>query len=78
MIGRSTEESLQSGIVYGAVGQVDEIVRRIVAEWGEEPRVIATGGLAAKIALFSKAIDAVEPDLTLLGLSLIHDRVRGG
>jgi type III pantothenate kinase len=78
VVGRSTEESLRSGIVYGAAGQVDEIVRRIVAEWGEEPRVVATGGLAEKIALFSKAIDVVEPDLTLYGLSLIHERVAVG
>jgi type III pantothenate kinase len=49
-----------------------------VAEWGEEPRVVATGGLAGKIALFSKAIDVVEPDLTLYGLSLIHERVAVG
>lgn len=77
VVGRSTEESLRSGIVYGAAGQVDEVVRRIVAEWGEEPKVIATGGLAEKIALFSRTIDAVEPDLTLYGLSLIHARVAG-
>lgn len=78
VVGRSTEESLRAGIVYGAAGLVDEIVRRIVNEWGEEPRVIATGGLAEKIALFSKSIETVEPDLTLLGLSLIHERVAGG
>jgi type III pantothenate kinase len=77
VVGRSTEESLRSGIVYGAAGQVDEIVRRIVAEWGIEPKVIATGGLAERIALFSKTIDGVEPDLTLYGLSLIHERVAG-
>ena len=76
VIGRSTEDSLRSGIVFGAAGQVDEIVRRVVEEWGEEPRVIATGGIAEKIALFSKVIDVVEPDLTLLGLSLIYERVK--
>lgn len=75
-IGRSTEESLRSGIVFGAAGQVDEIVRRVVEEWGEKPRIIATGGLAERIALFSKCIEAVEPDLTLLGLSLIYERVK--
>lgn len=74
-IGRSTEESLKSGIIYGAAGQVDEIVRRISAEWGEEPTVVATGGFAEKIALFSKTINIVEPDLTLKGLSIIFERV---
>lgn len=77
VVGRSTEESLRAGIVYGAAGQVDGIVRRIAAEWGLAPKVIATGGLAEKIALFSRSIDAVEPDLTLYGLSLIHERVTG-
>ncbi len=76
-IGRSTEQSLRSGIVFGAAGQVDEIVGRVLEEWGETPRVIATGGLAERIALFSKRIEVVEPDLTLLGLSLIYKRVKG-
>ncbi len=76
-IGRSTEESLRSGIVFGVVGQVDEIVRRIREEWEEEPTVVATGGLAEKFSIFSKAIQIVEPDLTLLGLAIIHERVSG-
>ncbi len=75
-IGRSTEQSLRSGIVFGAAGQVDEIVRRVADELGEAPRVIATGGLAERIALFSKRIEMVEPDLTLLGLSLVYERVK--
>ena len=75
-IGRSTEDALRAGIVFGAAGQVDEIVGRVRAELGEECRVLATGGLAERIALFARTIDAVEPDLTLLGLSLIHARVK--
>ena len=77
VMGKSTEEAMRSGIIYGAVGQVDEIVRRIIEEWGESPKVIATGGLAATIAAFSKTIEAVEPDLTLTGLAAIHRRVAG-
>jgi|SRR5438093_2128938 len=74
VVGRSTEESLQSGVFYGAVGQVDAIVRRIAAEEKIEPKVIATGGLAAAIAAHSETIQAVDPDLTLHGLRLIHHR----
>jgi type III pantothenate kinase len=74
VVGRSTEESLQSGVFYGAVGQVDAIVRRIAAEEKIEPKVIATGGLAAAIAAHSETIQEVDPDLTLHGLRLIHDR----
>jgi type III pantothenate kinase len=77
VMGRSTEEAMRSGIVYGAAGQVDEIVRRMIEEWGETPCVIATGGLAEMIARYSKTIESVEPDLTLVGLAAIHRRVAG-
>ena len=76
-IGRSTEESLRSGILLGTAGQVEEIVRRIVEEWGVEPTVVATGGLAERIAPLTQVIDLVEPDLTLRGLALIYERVKG-
>ncbi len=72
VVGRSTEESLQSGVYYGAVGQVDAIVRRIAAEERIKPAVIATGGLAAMIAAHSETIQNVDPDLTLQGLRIIH------
>jgi type III pantothenate kinase len=76
VMGRSTEEAMRSGIVFGSVGQVDGIVRRMIAEWGvERPRVIATGGLAELIAGLSETIEAVEPDLTLTGLAAIFRRV---
>ncbi|MGH7681000.1 MAG: type III pantothenate kinase [Candidatus Eiseniibacteriota bacterium] len=74
VVGRSTEESLQSGVFYGAVGQVDTIVRKIAAEEKIRPKVIATGGLAAAIAAHSETIQAVDPDLTLHGLRIIHQR----
>ena len=77
VMGRTTEEAMRSGIVFGAVGQVDEIVRRIIDEWGERPSVIATGGLAGTIAAFSKTIESVEPDLTLRGLVAIYRRATG-
>ncbi len=74
VVGRNTEESLQSGVFYGAVGQVDAIVRRIAAEEKIKPKVIATGGLAAAIAAHSETIHSVDADLTLYGLRLIHAR----
>ena len=78
IVGRSTEESLQAGVYYGAVGQVDAIVRRIAREERIRPKVIATGGLATMIAAHSETIQKVDPDLTLQGLRIIHERVRGG
>lgn len=81
-IGKTTEEHLQSGIFYGAVGQIDGIVRRILEEMapgndGRPPKVVATGGLAGPIAAFSETIQAVDPDLTLHGIRLVDERVRG-
>ncbi|HZI88962.1 MAG TPA: type III pantothenate kinase [Candidatus Polarisedimenticolia bacterium] len=76
VVGRSTEESLQSGVYYGAVGQVDAIVRRIAAEEKIQPTVVATGGLGAMVAEHSETIRKVDPDLTLHGLRIIHARAR--
>ncbi|NLU41780.1 MAG: type III pantothenate kinase [Firmicutes bacterium] len=77
VVGRNTVKSMQSGIVYGFVGQVDEIVRRMKQELGWRCRVIATGGLAELIAGESSQIDEVCPNLTLEGLRLIYEMNRG-
>ncbi|MDI9448133.1 MAG: type III pantothenate kinase [Pelotomaculaceae bacterium] len=76
VIGRNTVNSMQAGIFYGFVGQVDEIVRRMKKELGEDTKVIATGGLARLIAQESSVIERVEPLLTLTGLRLIYERNR--
>lgn len=76
-IGRSTEESLQSGIVLGAAGQVDALVRRMQAELGNA-EVIATGGLAELVAPYTQTVRTVDRDLTLRGLLAIHRRTGGG
>ncbi|HWR40464.1 MAG TPA: type III pantothenate kinase [Patescibacteria group bacterium] len=72
VICRNTVSSMQSGIIYGAVGQVDGIVKRIKAELGSEAKVVATGGLANLIAEASITIDTVDTFLTLDGLCLIY------
>jgi type III pantothenate kinase len=74
VIGKSTSEALQSGLLYGFVGQVDGMVRRITAELGGVATVIATGGLASLILDESQTIHHHEPDLTLIGLRLVHER----
>lgn len=75
-IGKSTVAAIQSGFAFGFAGLVDGINRRLAAELGEEPRRIATGGLAAIIAPQCETIDEVEPLLTLRGLRLIWERNR--
>ena len=71
VIGRRTDTALQSGIFFGAVDAIDGIVRRIRAEWGDDPLVVATGGLAPFLAPHSATIDRVEPFLTLHGLRFL-------
>lgn len=74
VIGRNTKHMLQSGMLYGHAGMIDTMVERIREELGGPAPVLATGGLAHLIAEESKAIDRVEPFLTLQGLRLIHDK----
>ncbi|MGP4109161.1 type III pantothenate kinase [Virgibacillus sp. L01] len=74
VVGSSTVEAMQSGVFYGYVSQVDGIVNRIKQENAAEPKVIATGGLAALISDASETIDHVDKHLTLKGLYLIYKR----
>ena len=76
-IGRSTAESIQSGVLYGFAGQVDGVVERIKEELGEAI-VVATGGLAGLIAPYAKTVQHVEPWLTLHGLRIVHERNHSG
>ena len=74
IIGQSTVEAMQSGVYYGYVGQVEEVVQRIKEQVKSEPKVIATGGLAGLIAKDAKSIDEVDPYLTLKGLYIIYQK----
>jgi type III pantothenate kinase len=78
VIGKTTVEALQSGIIFGFAGQVEGIVTRMTAELApadpDSVTVIATGGLAPLVIDEVKVIDAYEPWLTLIGLRLIFER----
>lgn len=74
-IGRNTEQAIQAGIVYGEADRVDGLVRRIFAQLGYEAPVVATGGLASRVAAQSQTITATNPELTLEGLRLVYEAV---
>lgn len=77
VICKNTVSAMQSGIYYGAIGQVDSIVRRMKKEMGyKEIKVIATGGLADLIASQSETIDVIDPLLTLKGLYILFKKNR--
>ena len=69
-IGRETVESLQSGLVYGFVGQTEGMVARFREQLGPDTRVVATGGLADIVADNTEIIDVVDKSLALEGLKM--------
>jgi type III pantothenate kinase len=75
-IGKTTEESMQSGVMYGSVKMVDGLIGLFKEELDEEPKVVATGGLANVISPKSDHIQYIEPNLVLDGLIRIYDRNR--
>jgi len=76
VIGKTTTGALQSGLLYGYAGLVDSMVGRIRVELGEDARVVATGGLAGRIASETETIEKVEPFLTLEGLRILFEMNR--
>ncbi len=83
-IGKSTQQGIRIGLLLGAVGIVREVVMRIARESfsGQHPTVIATGGDAGLVARLAesgggrKAIDRIDPLLTLRGLLVIAGKTR--
>lgn len=77
IIGKNTVASMQSGIVYGFVGQVDGIINRMKKEFEGEVKVVSTGGLASIISSETDNIDLIDEFLTLDGLRIIYEINRG-
>ena len=72
-IGKNTVTAIQSGTLFGYVGLIEGMVARFQKELGGNARVIATGGWAVRLARETNVFDAVDENLTLTGLRLIHD-----
>ncbi len=75
VIGRTTESQMLTGIYWGYVAMMEGLVARLKREIGRPVKVLATGGLAALFDKQTDLFDAVEPDLTIRGLSLLHEKV---
>jgi type III pantothenate kinase len=74
VIGRTTESQMLIGIYWGYVAMIEGLLIRMKAEIGRPVKVIATGGLATVFQQHSHLFDAVDPDLTLRGIALLHSR----
>jgi len=74
LIQRTTAGSIQSGIVYGYFGLVEELLKRVKAEIGDSPKVVATGGFALLIRENTTQIDIIDENLLLDGLRLLHSQ----
>jgi type III pantothenate kinase len=72
-IGSNTPTAMQSGIIFGYAGLIDGVVTRIQEELGEKATVVATGGYSSIIAKETRTVDKVNPNLTLIGIKVIHD-----
>ena len=72
VIGRTTDRQMQIGIYWGYVAMIEGLVERMKAEIGRPVTVVATGGLATLFDKHTSAFDAIEPDLTIQGLGLLH------
>ena len=72
-IGKNTIHSIQSGLIFGFSDMVKGMVRRFQKEMGGTSTVVATGGLVNIIDKEIDIFDEVNPNLTLIGLRLIHE-----
>jgi type III pantothenate kinase len=79
VIGTRTEDCIRAGVLYGAAGAVDGIVRRIIKAWPRptRPFIVATGGLAEMMHPLCETLDLVAPYLTLEGLRIAYESVKG-
>jgi type III pantothenate kinase len=73
VVGRTTESQMIIGIYWGYVAMIEGLVARLKKEVGKPVTVVATGGLATLFDKHTNVFDAIEPDLTIQGLSILYD-----
>jgi type III pantothenate kinase len=77
VFGKNTHDAIVNGVVYGVLGALREIVERYATELREWPRLVITGGNAPLIAELADYVDAVVPDLSLMGIALAYRTAAG-
>ncbi|HEY9039836.1 MAG TPA: type III pantothenate kinase [Roseovarius sp.] len=78
VIGTNTVDCIQSGVYWGYIGMVQGLCAKIRAEYARPMKVIGTGGLAPLFAQGAELFDELEEDLTMHGLTVIHDYNKKG
>jgi len=73
-VGKSTESAMRSGLFFGYIGLIKEILSRLKKEMNGTPYVIATGGLAGLIVPEVKEVKRIVPELTLEGIRIVWDK----
>lgn len=76
IIAKNTIKSMQSGVVFGYIGQTEYIIKKIKKEYNENLKVISTGGLGRIIASETDLIDIYDVDLTFKGLKIIYEKTK--
>lgn len=74
VLGRNTTHALQSGMILGHASLIDGMIERLETELEYPSAVIGTGGLAVLVGKHSRRMQQVDPNLTLEGLRILHDR----
>ncbi len=77
VFGKNTHDAIVNGVVFGVVGALREIVERYATELREWPRLVITGGNAPLVAELAEYVDAVVPDLCLMGIALAYRNAAG-
>ena len=77
VFGKNTHDALVNGVVLGVVGALREIVERYATELCEWPKLVITGGNADLVAELVEYVDAVVPDLCLMGIALAYRSAAG-
>ena len=76
IIAKNTIKSMQAGTVFGYIGLTEYIIQKIKEEYGQDLKVISTGGLGRIIANETDKIDVYDIDLTFKGLKIIYEKTK--